>query len=496
MDSIKDKSILTDVWAAQSALFQKNLLKASIPCNFLAFTIVYILLYGNFSYRPLLTWFLACLLIQVVRLGVCFWAQFRNAIYDRLHLLLGCLSAVCWSLTSLIFMPMITVVDQMVLVAVIAGIVAGSAQTFRTNRFTSLFIIGVILLPISLDFVFIGGTYSLEGCALLVYLGFLIFFTQNSYKLFLEELNLQCKNLELMNQLHESEKKFRLSFDSAAIGMALVSLDGHWQKVNESLCKIVGYTSEELCKIDFQTITHPDDLAKDLDYVQQLIDGKIDNYRMEKRYIHKKGNIIWILLSVATIRNEAGQAKYFIGQIQDITAQKKAEEQLKSLAYHDALTGLKNRVLLESLYEQAIYNAHRHNHDLAVMYLDIDYFKSINDNLGHEVGDELLKITASRLQNALCASDIAARLGGDEFVLIITKLLDKKDVQFLVNKIRNILAEKIYIKTNEISITASIGISLYPKHGLDLKTLIEHADKALYHVKVEGGNGHKFYSEE
>ena len=149
----------------------------------------------------------------------------------------------------------------------------------------------------------------------------------------------EAANLQLQQQisdrqrveaaLQESEERFRSAFDSAAIGMALVALDGRWLKVNPALCEIVGYAEEELLATTFQAITHPDDLDTDLDYVRQLLEGKIRSYEMEKRYFHKQGHVVWILLSGALVRDAEGKPLYFIGQIQDITKRKQTEEALR-----------------------------------------------------------------------------------------------------------------------------------------------------------------------
>ncbi|HEN4756102.1 TPA: PAS domain S-box protein, partial [Legionella pneumophila] len=137
--------------------------------------------------------------------------------------------------------------------------------------------------------------------------------------------------------MEESELRFRSAFNSAAIGMAIVSLEGMWLKVNQSLCQIVGYSEEELLETNFQSITYPEDLELDLGYVRQLLEGDIRFYHMEKRYIHKNGSIIWILLSASLIRDPENKPLYFISQIQNIDAQKRAEQELQHIAYHDIL---------------------------------------------------------------------------------------------------------------------------------------------------------------
>jgi len=154
--------------------------------------------------------------------------------------------------------------------------------------------------------------------------------------------------------LRESEERFRGAFDYASIGMALVSTDGHWLKVNRSLCKIVGYSEQELLAIDFQTITHPDDLETDLNYVRQMLAGEIDTYQMEKRYIHKLGHIVWILLSVSLVRDSKGNPLYFISQIQDITLQKQVEKALE-----ENLTQLAKKNRYESIISAVTQSVHQ-----------------------------------------------------------------------------------------------------------------------------------------
>ena len=134
------------------------------------------------------------------------------------------------------------------------------------------------------------------------------------------------------NRLRESEERFRGAFDFAAIGMAIVGIDGQWLRVNKSLCRIVGYSEDELLARDFQSITHPEDLKPDLDLVRQLVEGAIPNYHMEKRYIHKDGHEVCVLLSVSLVRDQRGDPLYFVSQIQDITARKRAEEELRQLS--------------------------------------------------------------------------------------------------------------------------------------------------------------------
>lgn len=290
----------------------------------------------------------------------------------------------------------------------------------------------------------------------------------------------------------ESETRFRLAFDYSPIGVALVSLEGHWLKVNKTLCDIVGYSESEMLRMNFQTITHPDDLELDLKYVKQLYDGEIPFYQMEKRYIRKDKKITWILLIGAIIRNEQGTPLYYIGQFQDINDKKEKEKELSIKAYIDTLTGLVNRNQLENSLNLTILSALRHQQQFAVFFIDLDNFKQVNDSLGHDAGDELLKVISDRFRNSIRKTDIAARLGGDEFILVLHDIKSPEIAAVFAENILNILIKPITIKEHELLVTASIGISFYPADGEDYHSLINSADLALYKAKEEGRNNYQF----
>lgn len=320
------------------------------------------------------------------------------------------------------------------------------------------------------------------------------------------QIDNECKFIGMMHdiserkaaeeKLVESETRFRLAFDYSPIGVALVSLDGHWLKVNQALCDIVGYSESEMLKINFQTITHPDDLETDLNYVKQLYDGEISSYHMEKRYIRKDKKITWILLTGSIIRSEQGTPLYYIAQIQDINNKKRADEELSFKAYFDALTGLVNRNQLEHSLDLTISSASRNQQRFAVFFTDLDHFKHINDSLGHDAGDELLKIIGGRLRNSIRKTDIAARFGGDEFILVLHSVNNPELAAIFAEKILDTLLKPVKIKEHELFVTASIGISFYPSDGIDYQSLIKSADLALYKAKEKGRNIYHFCTPE
>src|SRR5229473_641807 len=234
-----------------------------------------------------------------------------------------------------------------------------------------------------------------------------------------EELNRHIAEQQRISKaLLETEAHFRNAFDYAAIGMALVSPQGAWLRVNRSLCELVGYSEEELLRSNFQGITHADDVGNDLANLYRLIQGETPTCQVEKRYVHRFGQIVWALNSVSLVRDSDDQPAHFIFQIQDITERKRAEAALQSLSLVDELTGLYNRRGFLAVTEQHLAAIRRNEKVPVVLYADLDGLKEINDSLGHHEGDRALVKAAEIFKDTFRSSDILARLGGDEFVVL------------------------------------------------------------------------------
>jgi len=290
-------------------------------------------------------------------------------------------------------------------------------------------------------------------------------------------------------RLHESQEQFRSAFDDATIGMALVSTEGRFMQVNAALCAMLDYTPDELIVTDFQTITHADDLNADLEYVRQMLAGSLSTYQMEKRYIRKHGEIAWILLGVSLVRDSEGQPLYFISQIQDINERRRLQDELSHRAYHDPLTGLPNRGLFENRLEHALERTLRRSDHIAVMYLDLDGFKSVNDRLGHGAGDELLTEVGQRIRECVRGSDTVARLGGDEFTVLFEDVGDSMAVVRIADRIIKALAHPFDLDEGSASITTSIGLAFsHAEDGVreEPHQLLARADAALYDAKRRG----------
>lgn len=414
----------------------------------------------------------------------------------------------------------------------------------------------------------------------------------------------------------QSELRFRATFEQAAVGIAHVALDGQWLRVNQPLCRMLGYPREELIKRSFQDITHPDDLDLDLQLTQQLIDGEVNCLNLEKRYLRRDGSVLWAALSATLVRHTNGEPHYFISVLEDISLRKQQElalrqaatvfestqegvlvvdgrrriltcnpafgsltgidvqnvlgrrlhsllpsneldrvryralwrrvqssghwqgelssrrpdgsrfpfwlsiskvrdcdqyvlifndlsqyrdsqERLAHLVHFDTLTDLPNRLFAMERLGHALEHAQRHNERVAVLYFDLDNFKTINESLGHKVGDNLLVTVARRLQKRLRNEDTLARLGSDEFLVVLENLQRPEEAANIARSLIELLERPLPLESGgrEAYLSASIGISLYPDDGQSSDDLLRNADSAMHQAKQEGRNTYRFYTE-
>ena len=293
--------------------------------------------------------------------------------------------------------------------------------------------------------------------------------------------------------LRESEERFKSSFRDAATGMALVATNGRWLQVNRALCRIVGYSEEELLEKTFQEITHPDDLEAGLNQMRRTLAGEIETYQLEKRYLHKEGSVVWGLLSVSLVHDEGGEPLYFVAQIQDITERKMLEEQLEHRAFHDHLTDLPNRYLFVDRLGQALRRTRRRKgRRVAVLFVDLDRFKVINDSLGHEAGDILLVLVSERLRRCLRPEDTLARFGGDEFVALLQDIEDPSEAVKVAGRITEELKRPFVVEGRELFVGASLGVAVGDADTPSPEGLLRDADTAMYRAKHEGSDCRMF----
>jgi diguanylate cyclase (GGDEF)-like protein/PAS domain S-box-containing protein len=292
-----------------------------------------------------------------------------------------------------------------------------------------------------------------------------------------------------------SEQHFRAYFDRAMVGMAATSAEKEWLEVNDALCNMLDYTREEFMGMTWSELTHPDDLVENLIQYDRILTGEIDEYSIENRFVRKNGSIVHVRRSPRAVRKADGSLDYIVAWIDDITERKQSEQQIQHLAHFDPLTGLPNRVLFTDRINHAINMAQRSNSQLAVMFLDLDHFKNVNDNLGHRVGDALLVEIAMRLNLSIREEDTVSRLGGDEFVLLLPST-DADGAAHVAEKLLDRVARACRIDQHELVVTPSIGIAMYPNDGKDFEMLSQCADVAMYRAKHDGRNNYKFFTAE
>jgi diguanylate cyclase (GGDEF)-like protein/PAS domain S-box-containing protein len=276
-----------------------------------------------------------------------------------------------------------------------------------------------------------------------------------------------------------SEATFEAVFDNAPIGIAVVGLDGTFQRVNQALCRITGYPRQELTELRFQDITHPEDVDIDVNEATRLLQGEISSYQMDKRYYAKDGRLIWVHLSGSLVRDAEGQPLHFIAHVEDISARKRDEDLLRRQATRDPLTGVFNRSRFDE--ELARYKALARRHDYedqaAVLIIDVDGLKQFNDQNGHTAGDDYLKSVAETISRRLRLSDVFARIGGDEFAVLLPHTSAGQAQQ-----LARALSERV--KANSPG-SVCIGIGMLRLGQMD--DVLERADQAMYLAKRAGG---------
>ncbi|MEO8458753.1 MAG: PAS domain S-box protein [Chloroflexota bacterium] len=279
--------------------------------------------------------------------------------------------------------------------------------------------------------------------------------------------------------LTDSEERFRTVFEDSPQGMAIVSPDSHFMQVNDAFCVMTGYGGDELVGRTFAEITHPDDRQLHAEQQIRLNSGELQVLGIEKRYIRKDGEIIWVKVSVSLVRNAEGKTIYSLATIMDITEQHRSQEQIKQLAYHDPLTALPNRRLMLDRIEQALAHTRRYGSPLALLSLDLDGFKLVNDQHGHAAGDAYLVETARRLEKAIRESDTVARMGGDEFLVLVTEA-SSADLAVIRDRIVRSLTAPFAYEGHALVAAPSIGVAIYGRDGTETDALLRAADAAMY----------------
>jgi diguanylate cyclase (GGDEF)-like protein/PAS domain S-box-containing protein len=295
-----------------------------------------------------------------------------------------------------------------------------------------------------------------------------------------------------------TQEELRLSaavFENTTDGVSITDKNARIISVNRAFTEITGYSEKELIG---KTPSILQSGHHDKEFYTSMWSRihKHGSWRGEIWNKRKNGEIYPQWLSISVVKNEYGKRTNYIGVFSDISKLKEVEQKLEYLAHHDSLTGLPNRLLLDSRIKQSLSRATRNNATLAILFLDLDHFKNVNDTLGHPIGDLLLQEVSDRLLECTREEDLIARLGGDEFAIILEGIHDSRDAGKVASKIIETLSEKYTLCEHEVFISCSIGISMFPDDGNNPTELFRNADSALYRAKNEGRNNYRYYTEE
>lgn len=291
----------------------------------------------------------------------------------------------------------------------------------------------------------------------------------------------------------EQLTKLSTAVAQSPVEVMITSLDGTLEYVNPMFSTLTGYSKEEVLGTNIWNL-------KSFEANHQMLHGAGEQLNTGKTWQgvilnrHKTGGEYWIGLSISPVRDNEGRITHFIGIGEDITQKRRQEEKIRFQAQYDDLTGLPNRVLAQDRLEQAIRLVERSNEKVALIFVDLDDFKKVNDTLGHDNGDVLICEAAKRLQSVIRESDTVARLGGDEFLIIIQQIRDLNAVEAIAHSIITKFSRPFQIAGSEFIVTASLGITLFPDNGQTAKELMRGADLAMYQSKAEGKNTHHFFS--
>lgn len=302
----------------------------------------------------------------------------------------------------------------------------------------------------------------------------------------------------MLDSLEARKKQLSSFYSLDLVGLTITSPEKGWLSVNQYLCDLLEYSEAELLSLTWAEITYPDDLDSDVQQFDRLLAGEIEGYSLEKRFISQSGKVIPTQIVVRCVRKDNGDIDYVLTMVEDISQRKRDAQEIEHLAFYDSLTHLANRRLLLDRLQQALTLSARNGHEGALLFLDLDNFKTLNDTLGHDKGDLLLQQVAERLQACIRDGDTVARFGGDEFVILLEGLsrdaIDAANqTEVISHKILSALEQDYQLEKHHYSGSTSIGVTFFSSNLSDAEELLKQADIAMYQAKNDGRNKLRFF---
>jgi len=303
-----------------------------------------------------------------------------------------------------------------------------------------------------------------------------------------------CDRKEMEESLRQSEERYRSIIEQMEDGYFEVDLAGNFTFVNDAECRNLGYSRRELIGMNRKQYADEKNAVALFNLFNEVYKTGTPVKSYDLELVRKDGKKAFHAISASLIKGADGKPVGFRGIARDVSERKSQEEQIKYLATHDGLTELPNRLMFNQLLSHAVQGAKRYQKQFAVMFIDLDGFKVVNDTLGHDAGDRLLREIAVRFKHTLRAVDVVARLGGDEFVVMMEDIAAPEQAAVLAQRILDATGKPFGLASGECRVTASIGICVYPENGDDEQTLMKNADAAMYRAKETGKDNFRFYS--
>lgn len=432
----------------------------------------------------LVVWFVLILSALCLRGALLYhWHQAKKQQHEFEHnwltryRLIIILNSAVWGLAGVLFFSAEFLPHQLYLGFVLAGISAGGSVALSVDRISVVSHLLIILSPYTL-MLFLQNDPLQTNMALMCVL-FILFLLMGAK----QSGHSLHENNKLLCLADESEQRFRMMLEQSPVATRIFDLETKKNVfVNDSYLKLVNLSREEALQIN------PAQFYKDNDEFNLAMEEVKQGKRITNKLIKLNVNVreVWLMGSYQLIEYNNKPAIH--AWLYDITERKHYEDEIQYLAHHDSLTGLPNRILFMDRLQQALSKAVRDKNMLSLMFLDLDGFKHINDNYGHDVGDLLLQITARRIKDCLRTSDTVGRFGGDEFVVLLTEHKHEADVNSIAEKIRLALLETFEIDGQRLQVSVSIGIATYPEHAQTQRGLMRNADIAMYQAKSHGKN--------